>query len=249
MFDLFGLLGIEFGIGGLALAFAAGIVSFTSPCVLPLVPGYLSFVSGVGFDELGARPRKVVITTGAFVLGFSVMFILLGVGTAWFGSGLLENRRLLEQIGGAFLIVAAIVYAGVPLPRLLAMERKFHMKSGTGGGKGSVPTAGLTGVVFAVGWTPCLGPTLAAILSLSFGGNASEAAALLGTYSIGLGLPFLLAGLAFTRALGFMSFLKRHWKLVSYGSAALLSTMGVLLITGDFTRLLTKLARFTGWQI
>ncbi|MGI9659069.1 MAG: cytochrome c biogenesis CcdA family protein [Gaiellaceae bacterium] len=248
MFDLLGLLGIEFGVGGVALAFAAGIVSFTSPCVLPLVPGYLSFVSGVGFDDLGAKPKKVVITTGAFVLGFSIMFILLGAGTAWFGSGLLENRRLLEQVGGAFLIVAAIVYAGVPLPRLLAMERKFHVK-GAAKGKGSIPTAGLTGVVFAVGWTPCLGPTLAAILSLSFGGSASEAAALLGAYSIGLGLPFLLAGLAFTRALSFMGFLKRHWRIVSYGSAAMLTTMGILLITGDFTRLLTKLARFTGWQI
>ena len=160
---------------------------------------------------------------------------------------MLENRRLLEQIGGVFLIVAAIIYAGVPLPRILAMERKFHMKGGRG--KGSIPTAGATGVVFAIGWTPCLGPTLAAILSLSFGGNATEAAALLGAYSIGLGLPFLIAGLAFTRALSFMTFLKRHWKIVSYGSAAMLMTMGILLITGDFTRLLTKLARFTGWQI
>jgi cytochrome c-type biogenesis protein len=247
--EIFGQLlgmGIDFGAGGLALAFAAGLVSFTSPCVLPLVPGYLSFVSGVGFDELGAKPKKVVITTAAFVLGFSSMFIALGVGASWFGTGLNQNQRLLQIIGGSFLILAAIIYAGFPLPRIIAMERKFSVRKS---GKANVGTAGVTGVVFAVGWTPCLGPTLAAILSLSFVGKPTEAAALLAAYSLGLGVPFLLFGLAFTRALSLMGFLRRHWRVVTYTSSAMLVTMGVLLITGDFVRLLTKLARFTGWQI
>ncbi|MFQ5425554.1 MAG: cytochrome c biogenesis CcdA family protein [Gaiellales bacterium] len=228
------------------MAFAAGIVSFSSPCVLPLVPGYLSFVSGVGFDEMGARPRRVVSTTAVFVLGFTSMFVLLGVGVAWFGSGLLENQRTLQIVGGVFLIVAALVFAGVPLPRMLAAERRLRVNRG---GKAGHLTAGATGVVFAVGWTPCLGPTLAAILTLSFGGSPGQAATLLAAYSFGLGVPFLLFGLAFTKAVGFVGFLRRHWRIVSYGSAAMLVTVGVLLITGDFTRLLTRLATQTGWQI
>lgn len=237
---------IGFGPLGISVAFAAGLVSFTSPCVLPLVPGYLSFVSGISFDELGARPRRVVTTTAAFVAGFSAMFIALGVGVAWFGSGLLQNQRTLQIVGGSFLIVAALIYAGIPLPRIMAAERRLHINRG---GKSGHLTAGATGVVFALGWTPCLGPTLAAILSLSFLGSPGQAAVLLGVYSLGLGVPFLLFGLAFTKALGLMGWMRRHWRVVSYGSAALLITFGVLLITGDFVRIFTQLAQYTGWQI
>ena len=236
---------IELGPGGLAIAFAAGVVSFTSPCVFPLVPGYLSFVSGVGFDELGSRTRRVVLSTCAFVLGFTVMFVLLGAGVAWFGTALTENRRALEIAAGAFLIVAAIVLAGVPLPRLLETERRFRVSA-----SGGLATSALTGVAFAVGWVPCIGPTLAAILTLSLGGgSATEGAILLAAYSIGLGVPFLLFGLLFTRALGLARTVRRHWRVVSIASAALLATMGALLISGDLVRLTTKLSRFTGWQI
>lgn len=236
---------IDLDAGGLVVAFAAGFVSFTSPCVLPLVPGYLSFVSGVGFDELGARPRRVASTTAAFVAGFTAMFVLLGAGVAWFGSALLENRRTLEVVAGSFIIVAALVFAGLPLPRLLAAEHRLSMPRG-----GTLPTAGLAGVAFAIGWTPCIGPTLAAILRLSLGGaSATEGAILLAAYSIGLGVPFLLFGLLFTRTLGLVRALRRHWRAVSVGSAALLVAFGALLITGDLVRLTTRLARFTGWQI
>ncbi len=102
---------IHFGPGAFAAAFAAGFVSFVSPCVLPLIPGYLSFVSGVGFDELGARPRRVVTTTAAFVLGFGAMFVAFGAGVAWFGNVLLTNRRTLEIVAGVFIAVAGVVYA------------------------------------------------------------------------------------------------------------------------------------------
>src|SRR5919108_5666221 len=142
---------IHFGPEAFAAAFAAGIVSFVSPCVLPLVPGYLSFVSGVGFDELGARPRRVAISTAAFVAGFTAMFVAFGAGAAWFGSFLLENRRPLEIAAGIFIIVAAVTFVGLPLPRLLSAERRLALRPG-----GSVAASGLTGVAFAIGWTPCV---------------------------------------------------------------------------------------------
>jgi cytochrome c-type biogenesis protein len=237
---------IELGPAGLAIAFAAGFVSFTSPCVLPLVPGYLSFVSGVGFDELGDRPRRVVGSTAAFIGGFTSMFVALGAGAALFGNFLLENRRPLEIAAGAFIIVAAITFLGLPLPRLLASERRLHL-----GARGGGPIQSfLTGIAFAIAWTPCVGPTLAAILTLSAGGSgAAEGAVLLAAYSLGLGLPFLAFGLLFARALGLVRWLRGHWRAVSFGSAALLVAFGVLLITGDLVRLTTQLARYTGWQI
>ena len=237
---------IEFDPAGLVVAFAAGVVSFSSPCVLPLVPGYLSFVSGVGFDELGARPRRVLVMTAAFVAGFTAMFVALGAGTAWFGDALLANRRPLEIAAGIFVIIAALLFVGVPPPRVLATERRLHVRTG----RRNLATAAATGVAFAVGWTPCVGPTLAAILTLSAAGSgAAEGAVLLAAFSLGLGLPFLLFGLLFTRALGLVHWLRSHWRAISVASAVLLVAFGVLLVTGDLVELTARLARFTGWQI
>jgi cytochrome c-type biogenesis protein len=238
---------IDLGPAGIAAAFAAGFLSFLSPCVLPLIPGYLSFVSGVGFNELGARPERVVATTVAFVTGFGAMFVALGAGAAWFGSFLLENRRPLEIAAGILVIVAAVTFVGLPLPRLLAAERRPRLDALRGR---SLLAAGLTGVAFAIGWTPCVGPTLAAILTLSAGaGGTVEGAVLLAAFSLGLGLPFLLFGLAFTRSLGLVRWLRRRWRAVSTVSAAVLVAFGALLISGDLVTLTTRLARYTGWQI
>jgi cytochrome c-type biogenesis protein len=236
---------LEFGPAAFAAAFAAGFFSFLSPCVLPLIPGYLSFVSGVGFDELGARPRRVTLTTAAFVAGFTAMFVALGAGAALFGNLLLSNRRPIEIVAGVFIILAGLMFAGAPLPRALLAERRVHL----GHGPGTV-TASLAGVAFAVGWTPCIGPTLAAILALAAGsGSAAEGAILLAVYSVGLGVPFLLFGLVFTRALGLVQALRRHWRLVSVGSGTLLVVFGVLLATGELVRLTTRLARFSGFAL
>jgi cytochrome c-type biogenesis protein len=237
---------IHFGPGAFAAAFAAGIVSFVSPCVLPLIPGYLSFVSGVGFDELGARPRRVVAQTAWFVLGFGVMFALLGAGAAWFGNALLVHRRSLEVVAGAFIVLAGLIYAGLPLPTLLLAERGIHLRNDRSGPL----TALAAGVAFAIGWTPCIGPTLAAILTLAAGeGHAEQGAVLLLVYALGLGVPFLAFGLAFTRALGLARVLRRHWRLVSGVSGALLVAFGVLLATGELVRLTAGLSRFTGLAV
>jgi cytochrome c-type biogenesis protein len=237
---------IHFGPGAFAAAFAAGIVSFVSPCVLPLIAGYLSFVSGVGLDELGARPRRVARQTAWFVLGFGVMFALLGAGAAWFGNALLVHRRSLEVVAGAFIVLAGLIYAGLPLPTLLLAERRIHVRSER---TGPVTALG-AGVAFAIGWTPCIGPTLAAILTLAAGeSHAEQGAVLLLVYALGLGVPFLAFGLAFTRALGLARALRRRWRFVSVASGALLVAFGVLLVTCELVRLTAGLSRFTGLTV
>jgi cytochrome c-type biogenesis protein len=239
------LAAIEFGPGALAAAFAAGAVSFISPCVLPLVPGYLSIVSGVGVDELGAQPRRVASSTAAFVVGFGTIFVLLGAGAAWFGDVLLANRRTLEIVAGVLIVFAGLVYAGVPLPLSLLREKRAPSPRGRG-----IPTAALAGLAFGIGWTPCIGPTLAAILALAAGsGSTGEGAVLLAVYALGLGVPFLLFGLGFTRALGVVGALRRHRALVGATSGSLLVVFGVLLASGYLARLTRSLAEFTGLAI
>jgi len=231
---------------GLALAFAAGVVAFTSPCLLPLVPAYLSLVSGVAADELAARKREVVGAAGVFVAGFGAMFVALGAGAAWFGGLLLANRRTLEIVAGMLLLAAAVLVAGVPLPRRLALERRAPIRA-----RGSrLFTAGAAGVAFAIAWTPCVGPTLGAVLTLAASsGSAGSGAVLLAAYALGLGVPFLAAAFLVTRSFAVSSALRRRRRLVQLVSAGLLAVFGVLVLTGHLVDLTRELARFTGWQI
>jgi len=236
---------IEFGPAAFLAAFAAGFLSFSSPCVLPLVPAYLSLVTGLSFDELEANTRRVVTSTAAFVLGFGVMFVALGAGVGWFGDALTSNRRALEIGAGIFIVFAGLVFAGAQLPLTLLREKKLPLPRG----KGPL-TPVLAGVAFSIGWTPCVGPTLAAILALTAGGaNASQGAALLAVYALGLGVPFLVFGLVFTRALAVTRAVRRHYRTIAVASGAMLVAFGVLLATGELTQITSRLARFSGIQL
>jgi cytochrome c-type biogenesis protein len=236
---------MDFGPTALVVAFAAGFVSFASPCVLPLVPGYLSYVAGIGLEDLDAQPGRVVRATAAFVTGFAAVFVALGAGTGWLGEFLLTNRRTLEIAAGIFIVLAGLVYIGAPLPLAMLRERRLRLRPRDG-----LVGAGLTGAAFGIGWTPCVGPTLAAILALAASeGGAARGAVLLAVYALGLGVPFLLAGLAFTRTLAVVHAVGRHRRMVGAISGGLLVVFGVLLATGELVRLTTRLARFTGLSI
>jgi cytochrome c-type biogenesis protein len=236
---------IEFGPAAFLAAFAAGFLSFSSPCVLPLVPAYLSFVTGLTFDELETNTRRVVTSTAGFVVGFGAVFVALGAGIGWFGDALASNRRLLEIAAGVFIVFAGLVFAGAQLPLTLLREKRLSLPRG----KGPVAPV-LAGVAFSIGWTPCVGPTLAAILALSAGGaNPTQGAALLAVYALGLGVPFLVFGLVFTRALAVTRAVRRHYRTIALASGATLVAFGALLATGELREITSRLARFTGVEL
>ncbi len=229
---------IHFGPAAFAAAFAAGFVTFVSPCVLPLVPGYLSFITGLATDrELTERRRTVIGATATFILGFGAMFVALGAGAALFGDVLLTNRRTLEIVAGSFLMLAGLLFIGIRMPLAFMRERRFHLHSRVGR-----LTPLVAGAAFAIGWTPCIGPTLAAILALSArGASPGQGAILLGVFSLGLGVPFLIFGLMFTQAVTVAAAMRRHTRRVMQVSGALLMLFGLLLATGQLARITSQL--------
>jgi len=219
----------------LAAAFLAGMVSFLSPCVLPLVPGYLSAVSGLRPDEIEhAGWRRVLLPSLAFVLTFSAVFILLGLSATRIGSLLADNRPLLEDIAGAMMIVMGILF--VAAGWIDALNREWRPaglieKAGKGG-------PWIAGIAFAIAWTPCIGPTLGAILSAAaVSGSAGKGGLLLAVYSLGLGVPFLLTAVAFGRMTELLRPVRRHYGVVIALGGIILVVMGVLVITGELFRL------------
>ncbi len=222
------------GVGILA-ALAAGLVSFLSPCVLPLVPGYLSTVTGVSAGDLEeAGWRQVLIPSLLFVASFSAIFIAFGLTATALGSSLQSNRLTLEKISGALIIAMGIFFVAAAF--IPALNREWHVdalmaRAGRGG-----PI--VAGAAFAIAWSPCIGPTLGAILSAAaLSDSAGRGALLLAFYSAGLAIPFILTALAFSRMTTAFDAVKRHYGLIIGIGGVILIATGVLIVTGEFFRL------------
>ena len=221
-------------VGLLAAAFA-GLISFLSPCVLPLVPGYLSTVAGVAPGDLkGAGARRVLAPSLLFVLAFSGIFILLGLSATALGGVLNENRQLLERVSAVLIVGLGVFFLLTPF--VVKLNRVWHAGALTGrAGRGGPVVAG---AAFAVAWTPCIGPTLGAILSLAATASSTgRGALLLAVYSAGLAVPFVLSALFFGYATSAFARVKRHYRGIIVVGGLLLVATGVLLWTGEFARL------------
>jgi cytochrome c-type biogenesis protein len=223
---------------GIPLAIAAGLVSFLSPCVLPLVPGYLSTVIGVAPADLkDAGARRVLVPSLLFIASFSAIFILLGLGATAIGSTLNDHRETLERIGGVLIVLMGAVFLATPFVDRLNFE--WHSESllrlaGRGG-----PL--LAGAAFAIAWTPCTSITLGAILTqAAVSTSAAHGALLLAFYSAGLAIPFLVIALAFERATNTLAVVRRHFPIVIGVGGAVMIALGVLILTGEFTILNAK---------
>jgi cytochrome c-type biogenesis protein len=226
----------------IALAFAAGLVSFLSPCCLPLVPGYLATVAGVRPTDLGRRvDRRVVMRSGAFVATFSLIFILLGLGATAIGSFLFENQPTLNKMAGILIIAMGLLFVGSVFVARLNRDFRPQALIERAGSGGPV----VAGAAFAVAWTPCVGPTLGAILGLAATQDGTgRGAVLLGVYSAGLAVPFLFSAVAFNVATPSFAFFKRHYAAIQVGSGAVLVAMGVLVMTGELFRLNIEVQQF-----
>jgi cytochrome c-type biogenesis protein len=266
-----GVEGAIAGSAGVPVAFLVGMVSFFTPCILPLLPGYLSYVSGVSGEELeiGARRSRVVAGTLLFMLGFAAVFTLLGYATASASSRfsfVLDNLSVINRIAGIFVIVMGIAFlstlyvrrleswshaagarglvgrAGMRFARVVGSERRMEARPAAGVA-GALPL----GAAFAIGWIPCVGPGLATILAIAgSSGSGPRGATLLASFSLGFGVWFVLGGLAFRRATTAVSFLRRHMRALTAVGGAFLLTIGVLLVTDIWGDLLAPLRRWVG---
>ncbi|WP_338677368.1 cytochrome c biogenesis protein CcdA [Streptomyces sp. SCSIO 30461] len=225
----------------LPIAVLGGLVSFFSPCVLPLVPGYLSYVTGItGADLAEARRGRMAAGALLFVLGFTAVFVSGGALFGYFGDTLQEHRETLSIVLGVLMILMGIFFMGL-MPFLTQREFRFHKR----------PTAGLAGapllgVLFGVGWTPCIGPTLSSVNILALEqGTAARGALLMVAFCLGLGLPFVLAAVAFRKALGAFGWVKRHYAWVMRIGGGMMVVTGLLLLTGAWDALVQEMQ---GWS-
>jgi cytochrome c-type biogenesis protein len=229
------------GVGILA-ALAAGVVSFLSPCVLPLVPGYLSAVSGVSPAELEkAGWRRVLGPSLLFVASFSVIFISMGLTATALGEFLDEHQDLLTKISGVLIIVMGLLFVGSLF--ITKLNREWHVNSLLDrAGRGGPIVAG---AAFAIAWTPCIGPTLGAILTAaSLSDSVAHGGYLLAVYSAGLAIPFILTALAFSQMTAAFAVVKRHYQAIVAVGGVILIGMGILILTGELTRLNVELEKW-----
>lgn len=233
---MFGIDLIDAGLlPAILVALIGGLISFLSPCVLPIVPPYLAYMSGTTVGEMSgdsSARRRATFSAFCFVLGLSTVFLILGFTASAFGAFFLQNQVLFTQISGAVVIVFGLHFVG--LFRIPFLETEARFDAGDRGG--SAFGAYVLGLAFAFGWTPCIGPQLGAILSLA----ASEASMakgtfLLGVYAAGLGIPFLLAAMFMSRAMGVMNRIKKHMGIIEKSMGVLLLLVGLAMVTGAFT--------------
>lgn len=227
---------------GIVVAFMAGLLSFLSPCVLPLVPSYIGFLTGMTLGEVSDRRRAALLHALLFVAGFSLIFMLLGASATALGRALNYYQVWLQRVGGVLIIAFGLVCLGVIKSEWLTQERRLHLEHKPVGFLGSA----LVGMAFGAGWTPCIGPVLGAILGLAAtSADLSRGMLLLAVYSAGLAVPFLIAAVAVERFLDWFQRFRRYLPWVMRVSGALLVLVGVLLLTGEFTRLAGWLQGFT----
>jgi cytochrome c-type biogenesis protein len=226
------------GTPSVLLAFAAGLVSFVSPCVLPLVPGYLATISGLSAEELrgssGAQLRAVVLRATLFILTFSAIFIALGMTATGLGRTLTDHRQTLENIAGIAIIVMGAFFVLALFVPMLNREWRIDALAQRAGRGGPL----VAGAAFAIAWTPCVGPALASILGLAATQDTvAKGGGLLAVYSAGLAVPFLITAIAFNRATTAFGWVKRHYALINGLAGVLLIAIGVLVLSGELFRL------------
>lgn len=221
------------------LAILAGLVSFFSPCVLPLLPGYVSYATGVSGADLADGKAsmfrgRMFAGTALFVLGFGVVFVSFGMASSALGNWLIEYQDTLTRVGGVLIIVMGLVFLGA-IP-LLQRDWRLHKVPGVG-----LAMAPVLGIIFGIGWAPCVGPTLGAIMTLGLtDGSISRGGFLAALYALGLGVPFLIAGLAYERTLGALSFVRKHQKWVTRIGGVMLILVGLLLVSGAWNEIVQK---------
>lgn len=231
-------------------AFFAGVISFVSPCVLPLIPGYLSFISGVSVEEMKDKDekskvlRRVGLNSIFFILGFSVVFILLGASATFLGKFLLSRLAILYKVAGVIIIIFGLHLLGLFKIPFLNYEKRFHSRTKPLGFLGAF----LVGLAFAFGWTPCIGPILAGILLVASNQETvGKGVVLLSFYSLGLGIPFFLTGIGFNRFLGFSGWLKRHFKIIEIVSGVFLILVGLLIFFNSISFIAELMFRLFPW--